>query len=502
MTTVNTPLGPVQGTALDGCERYAGIRYAQAPVGPRRFLPPEPVEPWTEVYDATEFGASAPQPPPIPGFIITSPELRTSEDCLFLNVFTPTADDGRRPVMVWIHGGAYTIGSGDLYDGSSFARNGDVVVVTLNYRLGVLGWVPLDHLDPALAGSGNNGVRDQIQALRWVRDNIAAFGGDPGNVTIFGESAGGGSVAALLAAPDADGLYHRAIIQSGAPNILPAWKPENYVQQILDHLEQPEGGIEALRAADANRLIEAQIDSGAFDRMGRDRDHAIDGSGMGPRPSVDGVVLTATPVEAVRRKGAQNVPLIIGTNADEGTLFSLLLPTDVNDDDLAEGLRHVVRDPEALFEVYRGRHSPHRLIVEVMTDAVFRIPSLRLADAYVAAGAPVWVYLFTWDTPVFGGLLGATHALELPFVWDLYREPGWQLFVGANPPESIATAMQHAWLAFARTADPAVEGLPAWPVYHTTARPTFEIDEELRVVDDPDQEVREAWYKQTDGAAY
>src|SRR3954462_8685218 len=226
MTIVNTPLGTVEGVAQEGCERYAGIRYAQAPIGDRRFQPPEPVEPWTGVYDARHFRASAPQPPPVAGFILTGAELTTSEDCLFLNVYTPRADDGARPVMVWIHGGAYTIGSGDIYDGSSFARRGDVVVVTLNYRLGILGWVPLDHLDPKLTGSGNNGLRDQIEALRWVRDNIAAFGGDPGNVTIFGESAGGGSVATLLAAPDADGLYHRAIIESGAPNIQPAWRPK------------------------------------------------------------------------------------------------------------------------------------------------------------------------------------------------------------------------------------------------------------------------------------
>src|SRR4051812_24518459 len=215
MVTTTTPLGALEGVDLEGCERYAGIRYARAPVGDLRFRAPQPVEPWEGVYDATRFGPSAPQPPPLAGSIIAIGDLHTDEDCLFVNVYTPATDTGRRPVMVWIHGGAYTMGSGDMYDGRSLVRRGDVVVVTLNYRLGVLGWLAVDHLDSSLAGSGNNGIRDQIEALRWVRDNISSFGGDPANVTVFGESAGGGSIGALLAAPDADGLFHKAIVESG-----------------------------------------------------------------------------------------------------------------------------------------------------------------------------------------------------------------------------------------------------------------------------------------------
>ena len=496
MARVTTALGQIEGVDLDGCERYAGIRYAKPPVGDRRFRPPEPVGPWEGVYDATEFGPAAPQPPPLPGSFITSGELRTAEDCLFLNVYTPAADDGRRPVMVWIHGGAYTIGSGDLYDGRTLVRRGDVVVVTLNYRLGVLGWLPLDHLDPSLAGSGNNGIRDQIEALRWVRANISAFGGDPANVTIFGESAGGGSVAALLAAPDAEGLYHKAIIQSGAPAIAPPYKPDLLTTALLEALGDPSGGIDAFRTADPDRLVQAQIDTGSIELLGRDRDHAIDGSASGLRPTVDGIVVHSSPAQIVAARGERNVPLLIGTNEDEGTLFSLLLPSDVDDAEIIAALPETITDPQAIAEAYAGRSNGRRLIIDLMTDAVFLVPSLRLADAQAATSAPVWVYLFTWKTPVFGGLLGATHALELPFVWGAIDDPIWAPFVGEEPPAAVATAMQDAWLAFARTGDPNTPGgAVAWPRYDSQRRPTLEFGAEVKVVDDPNRTIREVWYR-------
>jgi para-nitrobenzyl esterase len=374
-------------------------------------------------------------------------------------------------------------------------HRGDVVVVTLNYRLGVLGWLALDHLDASLTGSGNNGVRDQIEALRWVRDNISSFGGDPDNVTIFGESAGGGSIAALLGAPDADGLYHKVIIESGAVAIAPPYKPELLVGELLAALGERDGGIDALRDADPERLIQAQIDIGDFDRLGRDRDHAIDGSGVGFRPSVDGVVVEASPRQAVTARGDRNVPLLIGTNEDEGTLFSLLLPTDVSEEEIIAALPQTVTDRDALAAGYADRETGHRLIVDLLTDSVFLIPTLRLADAHAAGGAPVWVYLFTWKTPVFGGLLGATHALELPFVWDEIEDPLWQAFVGAHAPDALVSAMQEAWVAFAMTGDPNTPDAVTWPRFDTTKRPTLMFDEEISVVDDPSMTVRELWYR-------
>jgi para-nitrobenzyl esterase len=493
MVTARTPLGEVRGVDLAGCERYAGIRYARAPVGQLRFRAPQPVGPWSGVYDATEFGPSAPQPPPLPGSFVAAGELRTDEDCLFLNVYTPRADEGRRAVMVWIHGGAYVLGSGDVYDGRSLVAGGEVVVVTLNYRLGVLGWMALDHLDGGLAGSGNNGIRDQIQALRWVRDNIAAFGGDPGNVTIFGESAGGGSIAALLAAPDADDLYHKAIIESGPVAIAPPYKPEQLTDELLAALGEPAGGIDALRDADPARLIQAQIDIGDLNRLGRDRDHPIDGSGVGMRPSVDGVVVHTSPRAAIIARGERNVPLLIGTNHDEGTLFSLLLPTDISDDETIAALPDTVTDRDELAAAYAARHTGHRLLVDLMTDSLFLIPTLRLADAQAETGAPVWVYLFTWRTPVYGGLLGATHALELPFVWDEIDNPSWQDFVGTSAPRSLVTTMQQAWISFAKDGDPTTPNV-GWPRYDTNQRPTLLLDDESCAVDDPSRMIRELWY--------
>jgi para-nitrobenzyl esterase len=490
MASVTTRLGEIKGVDLDGCERYAGIRYAKAPVGARRFLPPEPVEAWDGVYDATSFGASAPQMVMAGSVGGVAAGQAVDEDCLFLNVYTPRADEAARPVMVWIHGGAYTIGSGDLYDGSSFVRRGDVVVVTLNYRLGLLGWTPYDSLDPSLAGSGNNGLRDQIEALRWVRDNIAAFGGDPGNVTIFGESAGGGSVAAILCAPEADGLYHKAIIQSGAANITPPRDPARYVEGVLAALGKPDGGIEAMRAATTKELLAAQVAVGGLEQLGRDADHPIDGSGDGPHPVIDGVVVTRSFPEALADKGSKNVPLIIGTNLEEGTLFGMLLPKDVSDDELVHSIGPSASDPKAVLDAVRAAATGRQPLVDLMTDAVFRIPSLRGADAQVATGVPVWVYLFTWRTPVFGGMLGATHALEIPFVWNMVAEPGWNYLVGEQPPMHLAEAMQDSWLSFARTGRPA----PDWPEYDTTRRPTMEFGDEVRVVDDPGAELRLAWY--------
>jgi para-nitrobenzyl esterase len=369
------------------------------------------------------------------------------------------------------------------------------VVVTLNYRLGALGWMPLDDLDPSLAGAGNNGVRDQIEALRWVRDNIAAFGGDPGNVTLFGESAGGGSVAALICAPEADGLYHKAIIQSGAPGFQRLTQPATYANQILAELGAPDGGIEVLRSASPEALVEAQTAVGLFEKLGRDAHQPIDGTGAGAHPSVDGVVVTRTFEEALREKGDANVPLVIGTNQDEGTLFTLLLPQDLADEQCVATLGPSARDPQAIVEAVRARGTGRQPVVDLFTDAVFRIPSLRGADVQADTGAPVWVYLFTWRTPVFGGMLGATHALEIPFVWGMLSDPAWSFLVGQEPPLHLATAMQDMWLTFARTGDPNAAGLPSWPPYDIARRPTLEIGDELRVVDDPGRELREAWYR-------
>jgi para-nitrobenzyl esterase len=210
---------------------------------------------------------------------------------------------------------------------------------------------------------------------------------------------------------------------------------------------------------------------------------------------VDGIVVHASPREVVSGRGERSVPLLIGTNQDEGTLFTMLLPTDITDEQVIAALPETVIDPQAIGQGYAARETGRRLLIDLLTDVVFLIPTLRLADAQAEAGAPVWVYLFTWKTPVFGGVLGATHGLEIPFVWDEIDNPLWQPFVGADAPRALVTAMQEAWIAFARTGDPNTGGAVAWPRYDTTTRPTLDLGDEVKVVEDPSKEMRELWYK-------
>jgi para-nitrobenzyl esterase len=297
----------------------------------------------------------------------------------------------------------------------------------------------------------------------------------------------------LLAAPDADGLYHRAIVQSGAAAFGPPHKPKAMTDMVLSALGDPAGGIDALRAADADALVAAQASVVDFTRLGLDADHPADGSGIGFHPVVDGTVIHQPVVDALAQKGEANVPLLVGTNRDEGTLFGLLLPKDPSDDDLAAGLGGMTADPARVVAGYRAEATGHPLMVDLMTDCVFRLSSLRVADTVAAAGVPVWVYLFTWATPAFGGVLGATHALELPFVWGMLADPLWSPLVGAQPPLALADAMQDAWIAFARTGKPDHAGLPYWPNYDTENRPTMEFSTTCAVIADPGKATRVLW---------
>ena len=493
MTIVSTPLGEVQGKAGDGWERYAGIRYAQPPVGELRFKAPVPVEPWEGVYDGTRYGASSHQNVADASALFGDrPGPEMSEDCLFLNVYTPKADDGRRPVMVWIHGGAYVGGSGDIYHGSSFCRRGDVVIVTLNYRLGLLGFLPLDAMDAEYAGAGNNGIRDQIEALHWVQRNISAFGGDPDNVTIFGESAGAGSVMALLAAPEAEGLFHKAIAQSPPTGFGPSHEPERLCRQVIDAVGG--GGVEDLISAPVEGILRAQ--EALFGAAGINVEPeklSVNGGDIGLHPVVDGVVIHERVADVLGAKGASSVPLITGTNLDEGTLFSMLLPTGMSDDAIVDRLEAQVPDAKRIIKEHRANATPGRALpVDLMTEAIFRIPTLQAVDALVESGGKAWVYLFTWPTPVFGGGFGSTHALEIPFVWGFVERPGWNAFVGPNPPVALSDRMHETWIQFARTGDPG----PDWPVYDSARRPTMVFDEQVRIEDDPVADIRKAWYSE------
>jgi para-nitrobenzyl esterase len=498
-TIATTTCGRLQGEADDGVVRFKGIPFAQPPVGPLRYRSPQPPEPWDGVRPALECGpVSLQNPSPMDQLFGMEPEP-ASEDCLYLNVCTPAVDDGRRPVMVWIHGGAFIMGSGSspLYDGATFCRRGDVVFVSLNYRLGDLGFLALDRIDERYAGSGNNAILDQVAALAWVRDNIAGFGGDPGNVTIFGESAGGMSVGTLLVTPAAKGLFHKAIAQSGASRNIMASKVAAEVTDDWCNRVQAKS-VDDLLALSAEQILETRAALTVETMSNLDRVLGTDGPplAMPFQPVDDGTVIPDDGMTLVEAGAAAGIPLLIGTNRDEWKLFGMMDFEEVTDETTAGRVSGLVGDGAGFVAAYRETfpdEDPKTLFGEMATDYAFRIPALRLAEAQAAHRSPVWMYLFDWKSGAFGGLLGAAHAMEVPFVFHLVRQPGAEVLLGADAPVELADQMQDAWIAFARTGDPAHPGLPAWPAYDADRRATMRFAEPCEVVEDPLSATRQLW---------
>jgi para-nitrobenzyl esterase len=567
---VETRRGTLRGVVEPGLTVFRGIPFARPPIGPLRFRPPEPPAAWTGTRDASRFGAAAPQNGALIGPVMSLGIGRTSEDCLYLNVWTPAPDRRRRPVLVWIHGGAFVLGAGSqmLYDGAALARRGDVVVVTLNYRMGAFGFLRLcDRFGDRLATSGNEGLLDQVAALEWVRDEIEAFGGDPTNVTIFGESAGAMSCATLLGLPRARGLFQRAILQSGAGNFF--W-PRETAARLADYFVDRLGidSPAALAEASAERLLAAQrrcfmelflgdghvlgtlspvgqrVAGAAFlalalarRRLGgvtapvsralvrmlrrRRRETAsaasMDGlrglraRGLPFQPVVDGRILPRPPLEAVREGAARDIPLLIGTNLDEAKLF---LPLDPEASTLDE-VSLVGRCEESVsglscpapatarraVDVYRAsraargeRVDPGDLWFAIETDRTMRHPAMTLAAAQAAHQPHTYAYLFTWPSPVLGGMLGSCHALELPFVFGTMDHPMIRPIVGKGPePRVLAARIQDAWIAFARTGRPAHDGIGDWPAYDATHRRTMILDRRCHVETAPREPERAFW---------
>src|SRR5580765_4394943 len=399
MTIAATRSGKVEGIERDGVLVFRGIPFAAPPLGPRRFRPPVREEAWDGVRDATRFSPEIAQAELPLAHVLGSAGGESKEDGLYLNVWTPACDDARRPVMVWIHGGAYVFGSGSVpwYDGTHFAQHGDVVVVTLNYRLGPLGFLYLDD-DFDIAGSGNAGILDQVAALEWVRDSIAAFGGNPDDVTIFGESAGANSVATMLAMPAARGLFRKAIAQSAAG----AWvstrqRAAKVARRTIEKLGVRADDIDALRAVPQQRLLAANPD------LSDEADEGI--AGLPWQPVIDGTTLFELPRDAVAAGSAAGVHLLTGTNQHEMTLFQILDPTlnDLDDAAMVKRLRPWADDPEGLLRAYRAASpdaTAQQIWLALTTDGVFRVPAIRLAEAQLTHG-PAWMYLFTWETPAF-----------------------------------------------------------------------------------------------------
>ncbi|WP_378145526.1 carboxylesterase/lipase family protein [Cnuibacter sp. UC19_7] len=496
---VETSSGALRGTTDGSVRSWRGIPYAAPPVGPRRFLAPQPVERWSGVRDAVVFGHASVQ--------AKSPAVRLpadvsmSEDCLTLNVTVPAHADGPLPVMVWIHGGAYFAGSSAqaLYDPAHLVAEG-VVVVTINYRLGALGFLDLSSLSSDSATfTSNPGLRDQLAALQWVRDEIAAFGGDPGDVTLFGESAGGGCVTTLLTSPAAEGLFHRAIAQSSpATSVYSAERAAKVAQRFLELAGIDPAHPELLREWPAQELADA-----AFALIG---DVAKDAPGtLALAPVVDGDIVPVHPIEAYRAGTQVRVPLIIGTNRDEASLFKLmkspLMP--VTESSVAAMFEQLAAEQpelgdaaeriEGAYPHYPRRRTPS----ELSRDAGFRMPSIWVAAAHSRV-APTRMYRFDHSTPMLKLLgIGATHGAELGYVWGNFevapKDPTFRLG-GRREAHRLSAAMRHRWTTFATTGTPdPVEGAPEWPLYDETTRRTLIFDRGETVVDDPDADVRTAW---------
>lgn len=485
-TVAETTSGPVQGRIKDGVLLFAGIPYAAPPVGRNRFRAAQPVEPWTDVRDATRFGPAAPQVPT--GGLTASAPVRWDEDCLTLNITTPALDDGRRPVLFWIHGGGYRTGQGAIpwYNGARFARRGDIVVVSINYRLGALGFTDLSELGGDFATSGANGILDQITALTWVRDNIERFGGDPARVTIAGESAGAFSVSTLLASPAAEGLFRAAIAQSGgAHHTLPPAAGRTVARSLLDELGVD--SAEAVQAVSAETILDAQARVSEAIGDGPKAKEKL-GVAVAPFYPVEGNrVVPLAPIEALREGASRGIPLLTGTNRHETTLFGYREA----DDEMLERIAEHYGAAKTL-DVYRWNRpddGPNQLLIAFTTDHMFRIPALRMVEARnTLPDTPSWMYWFCWESRAFEGRLGATHALEIPFAFDNLDKAGVDVFLGpGEPPQTVADAMHRAWIDFVRDGD------PGWPQYDLERRPTMRFDDDCGVIHDPDGAERAAW---------
>jgi para-nitrobenzyl esterase len=498
---ITTTQGQIEGIEREGIWQFRGIPYAAAPVGERRFMAPEPPLSWDGVRSGATFGATSwPEPGGVTA-MLGDQGLGADEDCLHLNVFTPDCDDAARPVMVWIHGGSFVGGSGSTpwYDGTALATRGDVVVVTINYRLGALGFLWLGDLDDRYRSSGMNGILDQAAALAWVHENIAAFGGDPDNVTIFGESAGAMSVSTLLATPAARGLFHRAIAQSGAAeHVSSTTTAAGVTEAIMADLGV--STIDELLAVEPEALVAAgaRVDGLIHTEPGRSA-HRTGALAMIFQPVIDGEWLPEDPLVAVAQGRAADVPLLIGTNLDEWHLFRLMGSDVLDHEELLTRMARVFGDGVRAHESYsatRPGATPSDLWSAVLTDAIFRIPAIRLVEARENAASPTYQYLFSWPSSAFDGALGSCHALEIPFVFGVLGNPGAEMIFGgaaSTELEELAAQMQHAWLAFARTGDPGHDGLPHWPVANSSDRPAMRFDLTSELLLDHDGDQRSLW---------
>ncbi|WP_019636448.1 carboxylesterase/lipase family protein [Paenibacillus fonticola] len=505
---VETGYGKVRGLNKEGINVYKGIPYGGSTEGSARFMPPTRPASWTGVRDVFDYGPACFQ---TKGGINVDNELtRTqpprkseefqSENCLVLNVWSPGTGDGKkRPVLFWCHGGGYFAGSGSnsVNDGTNLARRGDVVVVTINHRLGPLGFLYLKELGGSDYGaSGNAGMLDIVAALKWVRDNIEAFGGDPGNVTLFGHSGGGGKVSTLLAMPAAKGLFHRAVIQGAyGLRMMESSAASETTERILAVLGLKKDQLERLHQLHPKQLWDAYYHISKWDPIAfAEKRRNV----MNIGPVVDGMHLPHHPFDPVGPEISAHIPIMIGTTKDESTIFLGSEPNlgQVDEAGMRQWLKHYVgeQNVDRVIVAYlkdEPNASPNDLLVAVSSDVITIKDSIVLAERKIAPkGAPVYMYRFEHESPTLGGKMKSLHGLEIPFVFDNLHKSTPD-FVGDAPGLSdLAANMSQAWINFASSGNPNHDGLPAWPPYNLEERPTMVFDKQCNIVNDPRREGR------------
>jgi len=491
---VATQSGKVEGIQTkNGVLAFLGIPFAQAPKGDLRFAPPVEVVPWEGVRDATHAGTSAPQ---MLDDLEPSSKFAQDEDCLNLDIWTPGLDGKKRPVIVYIHGGAF-IGGGSndpVYDGANISKRGDIVFASINYRIGMLGFLYLEDFGAEFKGSGSNGIRDQVMALRWIKNNIARFGGDPENITIMGESAGAQSVFALIGLPQAKGLFQKGIAESGTIN---AFRTKEEAAALTKQFMRIANvtDVAGLRKLKPAEVIDAQV------RLA---------SEVGPMasrmcaPVVDGTVIPKDLLAAIQDGAAAGISLLNGTVHDEYCYwigYYPVLKTKPLSQFLAENTwvaRNLGDQKQGVLDFYKKKYpmpgpdkSSVSSSVAFVTDLQFLMQHIRVSEAQ-EKHAKVWMYRFDWKSQVPNKeYLNACHAIEVPFVLNTFSSALADEIVGPNPPMALSEVVQDAWISFARTGDPNHKGLPEWPAYEPAHRATMIFDTKSKVVEDPDPEVRE-----------
>jgi para-nitrobenzyl esterase len=499
-----TAHGRIRGVDVEGIKTFKGVPYGASTAGVRRFMPPVEPTAWRNVRDALEWGPSAPQRRPgaqaqSSGLSVAAAGLPPEdEDCLVLNIWTPAVGDGRkRPVMLWCHGGGFATGSGSspVTDGTNLSRRGDVVVVSINHRLNVLGFTYLEALGGAdFAGSGDAGMLDIVHALRWVHDNIAEFGGDAGNVTVFGQSGGGRKVSTLLTMPSARGLFHRAIIESGATlKLVERDQATQVASTLLSKLGLGRGQVRELQRLPLERIMSAY-----FDVV---RDMNVDQMTMGFAPTVDGHFVPRHPFYPDAADISADVPVMLGSTRTELTSSADAAAFALSEDSMRQRVAALLGDRAPhVIDVYREANpgaTPSDLYFLITSDHRYSAPVMKIAERRAALGAgPVFLYYFRWESPLEGGRYRSPHTIEIPFAFDnLDASP---LTADAPSARALADRVSDAWIAFARTGNPNTARLPKWPAFDADSRATMVFDDESAVIDDPIRTARVAMFDALD----